>query len=62
MDEIIGPKIKDSNPILYNFISLNSHVESLCLYQLENANFIPQYIIDLCDDIVKAIKNDIASS
>lgn len=57
MDEVVGFEIKTSNPILYNFMSINFHVESLYLYQIKGIDFIPQYIMDLCDHVVKTIEN-----
>lgn len=62
MDELLGPQIEKINPILYNFISINFHVESLYLYQLKKIDFTPQYIIELCDSVVGAIENNIDSS
>lgn len=62
MDELLGPQIEKINPILYNFISINFHVESLYLYQLKKIDFTPRYIVDLCDSVVDAIENDIVSS
>ena len=62
MDELMEKKKKKMNPILYNFISINFHVESLYLYQLKKIDFTPRYIVDLCDSIVDAIENNVVSS
>lgn len=55
IDEIADLEIKESNPILYNFMSINFHVESLYLYQIKGIDFVPQFVIDLCDSIVGSL-------
>lgn len=59
IDELADLETKTENPILYNFLSFNFHVESLYLYQIKCIDTIPSYIIELCDSIVSAIESEI---
>lgn len=59
IDAKSGEFLKNNEPVLYNFITTNYHVENMYAYNIKELNPIPEYITGICDAFVNKIKENL---
>ncbi len=59
IDAKSGGFLEKNEPVLFNFITTNYHVENMYAYSIKKLDPIPEYIIGICDSFVKNMKDNI---